>query len=88
MFLSSGVRLFQRLEPLNIMGLLLQCLILDDLWYEFYIEFLSIQMEGRKPGGGGGGGHCLFEGRYRLPNYRPCFLALSDPQFSLTAPYF
>ena len=38
--------------------------------------------------GAGGLGHCLFEGRYPLPNYRPCFLALSGPQFSLTAPYF
>ena len=38
--------------------------------------------------GGGGGGHCLFEGRYPLPNYRPCFLALSAPQFSLSAPCF
>ena len=25
----------------------------------------------------GGGGHCLVEGRYPLPNYRPCFLHLS-----------
>ena len=33
-------------------------------------------------------GHCLFEGRYPLPNYRPCFLALSTRQFSLTVPYF
>ena len=28
-----------------------------------------------------GGGHCLFEGRYPLPNYRPCFSGLSVPLF-------
>ena len=25
------------------------------------------------------GSHCLFVGRYPLPNYRPCFSALSSP---------
>ena len=28
---------------------------------------------------GRGGGHCLFEGRYPLPNYRPRFSSLSAP---------
>ena len=41
---------------------------------------------------GQGGGHCLFEGRYPLPNYRPWFLVhvmcVFSPQFSLTASYF
>ena len=36
-------------------------------------------------GGGGGGGHCLFEGNYPLPNYRPRYLGLSAP---LTALFF
>ena len=35
---------------------------------------------------GGGGGHCLFEGRYPLPNYRPCLSALFGPQSFFTAP--
>ena len=35
-----------------------------------------------------GGGALLFEGRYPQPNYGPSFLALSAPQFSLTAPFF
>ena len=47
---------------------------------------------GWSPGGGGGGGgggrHCLFEGKYLLPNYCPCFSVLSAPQFFLTAPLF
>ena len=38
--------------------------------------------------GWGGGGHCLFEGRYPLPNYRPCFSALAVPHSFFTAPYF
>ena len=38
--------------------------------------------------GGWGGGHCLFEGRCPLPNYRPCFLVLSTLKSLLTAPYF
>ena len=38
------------------------------------------------PSGGSGevGGHCLFEGRYPLPNY---YSGLSIPQFSLST-YF
>ena len=46
---------------------------------------------GLRAEGPGGGGHCLFEGRYPLPNYpqfRPCFLALFAPQSFFTAPYF
>ena len=35
-----------------------------------------------------GGGHCLFECRYPLPNYRPCFSTLSVPQSFFTATYF
>ena len=35
-----------------------------------------------------GGGDCLFEGRYPLPNYRPCFSALSAHQSFFTSPYF
>ena len=47
--------------------------------------------------GGGGGGEEGGEGggeeggalrRYPLPNYHPCFLALSAPQFSLTTRHF
>ena len=34
------------------------------------------------------GGHCLFEGRYPLPNYRPHFSALSAPQSFLPPPIF
>ena len=34
------------------------------------------------------GGHCLFEGSYWMPNYRPRFFGLSAPEFSLTPPYF
>ena len=39
-------------------------------------------------GGGVFGGHCLFESRYSLPNYCPCFFEISTPKFSLTDPYF
>ena len=38
--------------------------------------------------GGWGGWHCIFEGRYPLPKYSPCFSGLSASKFSLTAPYF
>ena len=34
----------------------------------------------KRPRGGGGGWHCLFEGNYPLPNYRP--------RYFFTAPYF
>ena len=37
---------------------------------------------------GGGGGHCLFECKYPLPNYRPCFSVLSAGQSFFIAPYF
>ena len=38
-------------------------------------------------GWGGGGGHCLFEGRYPLPNY-PCFASLTAPEFFLIVLFF
>ena len=37
---------------------------------------------------GGGGGHCLFEGRYPLPDYHPCVSALSASQCFLLLPIF
>ena len=35
-----------------------------------------------------GGGHGLFEGRYRLPNYRPCFLPCRTLSFLWPPPIF
>ena len=61
------------------------------------IQFGMVGMIGRRekgvgeiPGRGAATrwGHCLFEGWYPLPNYRPCFSALSAPQSFFTAPYF
>ena len=43
---------------------------------------------GERIAGRGGGGHCLFEGRYPLPNNLPCFSALSTPQYFFYRPLF
>ena len=37
---------------------------------------------------GGGGGHCLFEGRYPLPNYCPCFFGPVHPSVFFDRPLF